>query len=246
MGRLIKYVIVLILIVLIAVAAVPLNSYHRYVSSWLEPIKLEGISGSAVKGNAEKVYYSGLELGQVSWFLHPVSWKAIGGTFQTRGEFYDLRFKAGKQADSSIDLNQLRGIIDLKAIEPFVHIQKQQIQGEIHLDIPQLKYDVVNGIDNATGEVVLKELKMMQGRGKNLGEIRMQLETKTQGKIVGQITSDSAVMQVSGTLFVQPHRWQLNLDIMPNPGEFELQSIISQIGFARAGGGRKLQLAGFY
>ncbi|WP_395377095.1 type II secretion system protein N [Marinicella sp. W31] len=245
-GKLFKYIIILILIAVVALAAVPLNTYYSYVSDWVKPIRLENISGSAIKGSAEQASYAGIPLGQLDWFLRPTSWKSIGGRFTVSSEQYQLGFALGKRTDGLIELEKIRGYLDWQLLAPHVQLTYGNLDGVVNLDLPELVYGTENGIDRATGQVLLNDLKLKQYPQKNLGEVRMDITTEAVGRVVGQISSDSPVMQVSGTLFVQPHRWQLNVDIIPNPGEYEVEALISNIGFARRGGGRKLQLAGFY
>ena len=245
-GKLFKYLIILILLSIVALAAVPLNSYYNHVSDWIKPLRLEGISGSAIKGSAEQASYAGLPLGAMDWFLRPTSWKSMGGRFELKTDQYLLGFTMSKRTDGFLELENLRGHLDWGLIAPYLQLNYGNLEGDIRLDIPQLIYGVQNGVDRAEGKVVLNNLKLSQYPQKELGEVYMDITTKTIGQIVGQISSDSPIMQVSGTLFVQPHRWQLNVDIIPNPGEYEVEALISNIGFARRGGGRKLQLAGFY
>ena len=245
-GKLFKYIIILILLLVVALAAVPLNSYYDYVSDWVKPIRLQGISGSAVKGSAEQASYAGMPLGQLDWFLRPTSWKSIGGRFTVSSEQYQLGFSMGKRTDGMIALQDIRGYLDWQLLAPHVQLTYGDLDGAVNLDLTELIYAPADGVDRATGQVLLNELKLRQYPQKNLGEVRMDINTEAVGRVVGQISSDSPVMQVSGTLFIQPHRWQLNVDIMPNPGEYEIEALISNIGFARRGGGRKLQLAGFY
>lgn len=245
-GKLFKYIIILILIAIVALAAVPLNTYYSHVSDWIKPLRLEGISGSAIKGSAEQASYAGLPVGQLEWFLRPTSWKSIGGNFEVASDQYRLGFALGKRTDGLVELEKIRGYLDWQLLAPHVQLTYGDLDGAVNLDLPRLVYGAQNGVDSAEGRVILNDLKLKQYPQKDLGEIRMDISTEAVGRVVGQISSDSPVMQVSGTLFVQPHRWQLNVDIMPNPGEYELEALISSIGFARRGGGRKLQLAGFY
>ena len=71
-------------------------------------------------------------------------------------------------------------------------------------------------------------------------------DTQAPGMIIGNFASQSNVLNVSGSLIIQSHRWQLNLDIIPKAGHFEVDAVFNTVGDARRGGGRKLNLAGFY
>ena len=64
LGKLIKWLFILILLVLVAVAVTPLNLYYDYVKQYARPLNLDGISGSLVKGSAESMNYMTAPLGQ--------------------------------------------------------------------------------------------------------------------------------------------------------------------------------------
>ncbi len=121
-----------------------------------------------------------------------------------------------------------------------------QMEGHLGFDMQRLRFEKDGGLKGASGSVTLKDFKMISPAAKDLGEVTMTFKTQQEGMIIGQISSDSKVMTVSGSLFLQPNRWKLSLDIVPKGGHFELDSVLSTVGQARRGGGRRLNLAGFY
>ncbi len=246
LGQLIKLVFVLAVIAVIAIAVTPLNWYYPHVEKQLRPIKLAGISGSAVKGSAEQLTYITLQLGQAQWLLYPKSYNALAGEVKVSKQHYDLKFDVNRIEQGQVEIEKIRGFLDWELIKPFVQMQYGQLAGFARFNLQGLKFEENGGLQQLFGDITLQDFKMLQPSKKDLGTVSLKFETKAKGMIVGTFSSDSQVLTVSGSLFLQTNRWQLNLDIIPRAGHFELDAILNSVGDARRGGGRKLNLAGFY
>ena len=245
-GQLIKLVFILGILVVVALAVVPLKLYYSQVNDYLKPISLEGISGSAVKGQAEKLSYRSLPMGQSEWLLYPTSYNSLGGQVRLSKKEFDLTLDIKKMKQNSMVIEQLTGFIDWQLIKPFIQMRFGQISAYAQLNLNQMVYDKNDGLQQLSGEIKLKDFKLIQPSLKDLGEVTLSFETQKKGIIVGQFSSQSTALAVSGSLFIQPHKWQLNLDIIPKAGHFELDAVFNSVGDARKGGGRRLNLAGFY
>ncbi|TDR19499.1 type II secretion system protein N [Marinicella litoralis] len=245
-GTLIKWVFVLLVIAVIALAVTPLSLYYKHVSSQVKHIKLTGINGSLVKGSAEEMKYMTMPLGRAEWLLYPKSHKSIGGQLKVAKDFYDLTFNVKKLEKDLLWAESVRGYIDWQFFKQFLNLKYGQLTGYAELNLNNIQYNQNSGLARLDGDVTLKDFKLTQPVLKDLGLVKVVFETQTEGMIVGQFSSDSQVIHVSGALFLHPHRWQLNLDIIPKAGNFELDAIFNSVGQARRGGGRKLNLAGFY
>jgi len=244
--KLIKFAFVLLVIAVIVVAVTPLNLYYSYVSDYLRPVTLSGISGSAVKGEAEKLTYLSAPIGKSEWLLYPNSINGLGGKFRVTKENYDLTFEIGSLQQDEADFKKILGYIDWKLIKPFLQMNNGQIDGYAQFNLERVNYSKQNGIEHLEGSITLEDFKLIKPTVKDLGQIRVDFETKKLGMVVGQFKSESTVLNVSGTIVIQPHRWQLHLDLIPKSGHFELDAILNSVGDRRNGGGRKLNLAGFY
>lgn len=246
LGQLIKLVFILAIVGVIAIAVTPLNWYYQYVDDQLRPVKLTGISGSAVKGSAEQLTYMGMPMGQAEWLLYPKSYDALAGEVRVSKQHYDLKFDINRMAQGLAEVEKIRGYLDWELIKPFVQMRYGQLSGFARFELQGMKYLENGGLQQLYGNITLQDFKMLKPSNKDLGTVTLKFETKGKGMIVGTFSSDSQVLTVSGTLFLQTNRWQLNLDIIPRAGHFELDAILNSVGDARRGGGRKLNLAGFY
>ncbi len=245
-GKLIKFIFILLVLAVIAVAVTPLNLYYEYVAKHAKPIALQGISGSAVKGSAQSLSYLSAPLGQAEWLLYPNSFKGVGGKVRVYKPNYDLTFDLRKITADTQSFNQVGGFIDWKLIKPFLQMRYGQFEGYAQLNLQQVEYSKANGFDRIEGSMTLQDFKLITPANKDLGLVTLDFNTKSTGMIVGNFSSQSQVLNVSGTLVIQPRRWQLNLDIIPKAGHFELDAVLNSVGEARRGGGRRLKLAGFY
>jgi hypothetical protein len=246
LGKLIKFVFLLLILGLIAVAVVPLNLYYEQIKNQVRPIGLSGISGSAVKGSADSLSYLSAPLGQAEWILYPNSLTGLGGKVRVYKPNYDLTFDLKKITPESQSFNQVIGYLDWQLIKPFLQMRYGQFEGYAQFNLQQVAYNKANGFDRIEGSITLQDFKLIRPANKDLGEVRLDFETKKTGMIVGNFSSQSNALNVSGALIIQPHRWQLNLDIIPKAGNFELDAVLNSVGSARSGGGRRLNLAGFY
>ncbi len=226
LGQLIKLVFILAIIVVIAIAVTPLNVYYQQVESQLRPVKLSGISGSAVKGHAEQLTYMSLPLGQAEWLLYPKSYNALAGEVRLKKQNYDLKFDVNRIEQGQLAIEKIHGYLDWELIKPYVQMRYGQLAGFARFNLQGLKYSESEGLQQLYGDISLQDFKMLQPSNKELGTVTLQFETKAKGMIVGTFSSDSQVLTVSGTLFLQTNRWQLNLDIIPRAGHFELDAIL--------------------
>lgn len=246
LGKLLKFIIILLILLVIAVAVTPLNLYYDHVKQQIRPVTLSGISGSAVKGSAESLSYMSAPLGQAEWLLYPNSLNGVGGKVRVYKQNYDLTFDIQKVTAEQQRFNQVTGFIDWQMIKPFLQLRYGQLDGYAQLSLQGMEYTKDAGIKRLEGSVTLRDFKLLKPSNMDLGEVTLTFETQKEGVVVGQFSSQSEVLNVSGALYVQPHRWQLNLDIIPKGGHFEMDAALSTVGDPRRGGGRKLNLAGFY
>ncbi len=245
-GKLVKFIIILLILLVIAVAVTPLNLYYDQVKQQIRPVTLSGIGGSAVKGSAESLSYLSAPLGQAEWLLYPNSLNGVGGKVRVYKQHYDLTFDLRKVSAEQQNFNKVTGFIDWQMIKPFLQLRYGQLDGYAQLNLHGVEHSKSEGIKRMEGSVTLRDFKLLKPSNMDLGEVTVTFETPKEGSIVGQFSSQSDVLNVTGALYVQPRRWQLNLDIIPKAGHFEMDAALSTVGDPRRGGGRKLNLAGFY
>ncbi len=246
LGKLIKFLFIVLVLAVIAAAVTPLNVYYDHIKQQIRPVSLSGISGSAVKGSAESLQYLSMPMGQAEWLLYPNSFNSVGGKVRVYKSDYDLTFDLQKIKEASQTFNKVTGFIDWSFIKPFLQLRYGQLGGYAQLNLHGVEYNKQTGFDHIEGQITLQDFKLLKPVQKDLGTVTVTFKTQKKGAIVGQFSSESSVLNVSGVLYVQPRRWQLNLDIIPKAGHFEVDAALSSVGDPRRGGGRKLNLAGFY
>lgn len=243
---LIKWLIILAFIALVILAVLPLRWYYDSVSEQLRPLVLRDISGSLVKGSAGTLRFDALPLGEAEWLLYPGSLKGIGGRLRIHQQQYDLTFELKNINAKLQQFKKVSGFLDWSALQPFLQIRNGQFAGYWQFGLNRVSVKKGQGLQHLEGQVTLKDFKLLQPAQLDLGEVIIDFKTQKEGIIVGNISSNSQALNVSGALYLQPNRWQLNLDIIPRPGYYQLNSALQDVGDARPGGGRKLNRAGFY
>ena len=246
LGKLLKFVFIILILGVIVIAVTPLNLYYDQVKSHFKPVQLTGISGSVVKGSADSLTYLSAPMGKTEWFLYPKSFNGIGGRVRVYKEHFDLTFDINKLTSEVQTFHGVIGFLDWQFIKPYLQMRFGQLSGYAQFNLNQIEYDKTNGFDRIEGEITLQDFKMTHPSQVDLGIVTLTFSTQSKGMVVGNFTSQSNVLNVSGALIIQPHRWQLNLDIIPKAGHFEVDAVFNSVGDARRGGGRRLNLAGFY
>lgn len=243
--KLIKLIIFLLIILIAAVGLTPFKLYYSQLEKYMRPIKLDNISGSVIKGSAEKLKYLGMDLGQVNWLLYPSSYDAITLDFDLKDKLYDFRGKIIKNKNSQ-RISDLRGTADWSLIQKNINFNRGEISGYFDFDFSHI--EVADGIpQKIVGTITTKNFKLSKPLKKDLGEITIEFKSDNPQIIVGQINSESNVINVSGAIYIhKSRRWEIKLTVLPMPGEYEIEYALQTIGDKRAGGGRSLNMAGFY
>jgi hypothetical protein len=243
--RLLKFIIILLILISLVVGFTPLKYYYSYVSKQIRPIKLEQISGSAIKGSAQKATYYGLDLGQASWLIYPSSYNAVTLELNLQDTQYDVSARIIQELKEK-KVRDIRGSIDWSMVDKFINFNHGKMSGYIKLDFPEIAFK--DGVpERIIGRATTKELKLLKPIKKDLGEIEVVFTSDNPQIIVGQVNSRSNVINVSGSIYIHKnHRWEVKLTLLPLPGEYEVEYAIQNIGDRRRGGGRTLNMAGFY
>lgn len=243
--KLFKYLIYLLIIVVLAVSFTPLNLYYKKVSKQLKPIQLEGISGSVVKGAAKSLKYLGQDIGQVNWLLYPSSYNQATLNLNIRDELYNFEGDVIKSKDTE-SLKNVKGTLDWSLIQKTINFNRGEMSGYVQFDFEHIEFK--NRIpERIIGKATTKELKILKPINKEIGEIEVVFVSDNPSIIVGQVNSKSNVINVSGAIYIHKnYRWEVKLTIIPYPGEYEIAYAIQNIGDPRRGGGRQLNMAGFY
>ena len=243
--KIIKLLFVLLLLMVLLITFTPLNLYYDQISKKLYPLKLEQISGSVIKGSAQKLNYMGINLGHANWLIYPSSYNTVSMDWSIKDSLYDFSgiYKKSSQTEQIQDLN---GSFDWELISKYVNVKYGNLSGYIKLDFKNIEFKN-NAPERIIGTAVAKDLKLIKPSRKDLGEIEVVFTSDNPVIIVGQVNSKSNVLNVSGAIYIHKnHRWEVKLTLLPMPGEYEIEYAIQNIGDKRAGGGRSLNLAGFY
>ncbi len=243
--KLIKFIFLIVIIIGLTAFFTPLNLYYDKIKRNFRPIQLEGVGGSIIKGNAKTVKYLGMDLGQIQWLLYPSAYNAATLDVKLRNRDFDIKAKYIKKPKSDI-IKELKGTLDWQFVADKINFRHGKITGYIELDFDHLEMN--KGIPHIiSGRAITKNLRIIKPVQKDLGEIEVVFTSDNPQIIVGQVNSNSNVLNVSGAIYIHKnHRWEIKLTLIPSPGEYEVEYALQGIGDRRRSGGRTLNLAGFY
>jgi hypothetical protein len=243
--KLIKFIFFIVIILGLAAFFTPLDLYYDKIKKNFRPIQLDGIDGSVVKGSAQQVKYLGMDLGRVNWLLYPSSYNAATLDVKLHNQDYDIKAKYIKKTKFDI-IKDLKGTFDWQFIANKIKFSHGKISGYIELDFDHL--EMHKGIPHIiSGRATTKDLRIVKPVQKELGEIEVVFTSDNPQIIVGQVNSNSNVLNVSGAIYIHKnHRWEIKLTLIPLPGEYEVEYALQGIGDRRRSSGRTLNLAGFY
>jgi len=151
------------------------------------------------------------------------------------------------QADTTQGVRAVRlsGVLDWKYLESFLQLPPGRLRAKGEIQLDKLDYGPT-GMERIEGRISLKDLRLVNPLRLPLGEVWVDIQTERKGLAIGSIHSDSRVLDASGVVYLHPHRFEVNLVLKPKPGEYEAQLALQQIGQPVSGGGRRIQVAGFY
>ncbi len=243
--KLIKLILFLVIVIGLTAFFTPLDLYYDKIKRNLRPLQLEEVSGSVIKGSAENVKYLGMDIGKARWLLYPSAYNAVTLDVNLSNKDYDIKAKYIKKPKSEI-IKDLKGTLDWQFIANKINFRQGKITGYIELDFNHLEMN--KGVPYIiSGKAVTRNLRLVKPIQKDLGEIEVVFNSDNPQIIVGQVNSNSNVLNVSGAIYIHKnHRWEIKLTLIPLPGEYEVEYALQGIGDRRRTGGRTLNMAGFY
>ncbi len=224
----------------------PVERVYALFADRLQPVQASQLHGSLYKGRAGQLKWVNIDLGQLQW---DKQWPTVNGGIQGRYRLQNSRLDLAGQLTvdkkHGFRASNLHGTLAWEALASFLHLPPGRLQALPTLRLDSLQYGPT-GMQQVEGRIRLKDLGLVNPLQKSLGDIWVDIETQRSGLAVGTVHSVSSVLNASGVLYLHPHRFELNLVLKPKPGEYELRMALQSIGQPVSGGGRKIQVAGFY
>ncbi len=233
---------VIILSSVVFLIALLLKTPASIIASQVEkntPVVLQGVSGSLWKGNAARVVFKGIDLGEASWTLSPLG--LVTGS--ARGDF---RLK-GKELTANgaykISISKTLMLDDVQFTASGYFINKTQryakltgnFRGTIeHLEMQQnepLTPPLVSGLLNWEKGGLDSPIKLP------VGNYQLKIEPESEGKLIGKITANDAPVDIKGQI-VLDNKWQYQADLKlkTTARGASLKGMLSMIGQPKADG----------
>ncbi len=246
MKKILLFVIAVLVLAAMLWLFAPVGRGYPLLSQRLQPLELQGLTGSLYQGSARSMRIAGVDLGQFHWHKQwPTIPPGLQGEYRLQGLGYVLGGTAKLSGQRGVQARSVNGHVPWQWIERFLRLPADRLQAEPQLALDELIYGPA-GMERVNGRVTLRNLRITTPFAVLLGDIWADIQTERTGLAIGTVRSDSQVLDVSGVIYLHPHRFEVNLVLKPKPGEYEAQHALLFIGQPTTGGGRRIQVAGFY
>ena len=201
-------------------------------------IKVSSVTGTIWSGNIKKLNYAGVDLGSVSWELHPLHF-IVGELFA------DVSFVKGKQFIQSevslspsgkIELEETRFLVDLSSLQPLTYGMPFAYAGEVSGYFPVSFFDKNNHV-GINGKLSLSNIQMISPQQQSFGDFLVDFRAEKEGATSGKIKDNSEVLNVSGQIILNKNgKFNLSAKLAAAEAGSSLERVISFLGPKDANG----------
>jgi len=199
-----KRLIFLGLIVFLAVMVATFPARVAY--TWFAPaeLQLSGIEGSIWSGSATEGFAAGAYIQNINWQLKPMALMSGNLAYQTSSNpaSGSMISEVAVGMSGELTLSNLTGDIPLDLVHPA--FQQSGIRGDISLEFDRVV--ISNGMPSTVvGSVTIADFFVPGLSTSTLGDFTADFQT-TDGNVVGTVDDADAVIDVGGTITLNPDR----------------------------------------
>jgi general secretion pathway protein N len=199
-----KRLIFLGLIVFLAVMVTTFPARVAY--TWFAPaeLQLSGIEGSIWNGSAAEGFAAGAYIQNINWQLKPMALMSGKLAYQTSSNpaSGSMISEVAVGMSGELTLSNLTGKLPLDLVHPT--FQQNGIRGDISLEFDSIV--ISNGMPSTiVGSVTIADFFVPNLSTSTLGDFNADFNT-TDGNVVGSVKDIDAVVDVAGTINLNPDR----------------------------------------
>lgn len=199
-----KRLIFLGLVVFLAVMVVTFPARVAY--TWFAPaeLQLSGIEGSIWNGSATEGFAAGAYIQNIRWQFKPMALLSGNLAYQTSSNpaSGSMIAEVAVGMSGELMLSDLTGNLPLDLVHPA--FQQNGIRGDISLQFESVV--ISNGMPSTVvGTVTITDFFVPDLATSTLGDFKADFQT-TDGNVVGSVEDVAAVIDVSGTINLNPDR----------------------------------------
>lgn len=197
----IKYIFIIVVLYLFFLV---INFPARLALSFLklpDNISLRSISGTVWSGKAKKIYFSGLELGTVSWELHPLNLiiGELSADISVLNNWQYFNTQLYISPSGRLELEETRFSIDLSLLHPLTYGMPVSYSGKVSGYFPVSRFNK-NDYIGINGRLSLSNLTVTLPQQQTLGDFVIDFREEKEGATSAQIKDSGGILSVDGKL----------------------------------------------
>lgn len=239
----------LVLAALLVFAAVvlwmlPAEIAVRMAADRLQPLQLDGVSGTAWHGRARRASLFGQTLGAVEWRLAPLPLLLGRTVTDVRVEGPDLRASAHlSEAGERVEVTGLQAEFPAGRLEPALGVPALSLGGRVVLEDTDIALD--GGVPRATrGRGVWREASVAGAANAELGDIRFEFAGGGAEPVRGSIADAGGPLQVAGGFVFAMTGYTLDLTLRARGDQPAVRDALRWLGQPQADGSTRLLVEG--
>ena len=229
------------------VARAPASVVTRAATGAAPALSLEGVSGTAWHGRAQRAAWRGVPLGSVEWTLSPLGLLTLAarGHVTIAGSAMNLQAAVAHGLfDDRLTVRDARGAVPLALLSQ-ISGARGPIDATALLDGVSITVDG-DRVTDAGGRVTLAETRVVRPQQVALGAFTLDLSA-ADGWLQADVNDDGGPLGVSGRVRATPgRRWDIDARVRARDPAGDLARALSLLCAPTADGQFALQLAGTY
>ncbi len=171
----------------------------------LPALQVRAVEGSALDGRVEDVRLNGLNLASLDWHFDPKALLKgrLGLRLTAREPQLDLNAGVSVGLNRDLEVGDLQGRLSLPRATTLFRLPPLPLDGELELDLAQLRVDAQRRPLAARGAARLLNARTTLGRSLELGSFRVELTTVESG-ILGTVGDEGGPLALTGTVTLNP------------------------------------------
>ena len=244
LGWLLALIVLASLFVAIVAVTLPAATAYRYAEARLQPLRLQGVSGSVWEGAATQASVYALPLGEVRWKLDP--WATLG--LSARGDMAlsgrDLTASATVNADRHhIHLSQANARMPAAMLSPVLDIPSLVLVGE--LDLKLAAFELRDGyLQWADGVLVWRNAGVSGAAEARFSDVSVNFKTVRDGVIEGIVSDGGGSLDASGHVLIEGAKFSAEIRLAVRGEDPQLSEALLYVGERAADGSSLLRVNG--
>jgi general secretion pathway protein N len=232
------------LFAVIVAATLPAATAYRFVESRLQPLRLQGVTGSLWEGRATQASVYALPLGELRWKLDP--WATL--SLAARGE----AALSGRDLTASTTINADRARVRLSAtnarmpaalLSPALDIPSLVLLGELDLQLDA--FELRDGyLQWADGMLVWRNAGVSGAAEARFADVSVRFKTVRDGLIEGTVSDGGGSLAASGKVVLEGAKFSAEIRLAVRGHDPQLAEALLYVGERSADGSSLLRVQG--